>query len=248
MKTSTLLVVAAAAVCIGCNGSLYRPSTVPRLSRNTFLAFGDSITFGVSASCKTTTTTGTVSQIMAALAAEPAQPWSYPNVLETELRDRYVGQRPTVANRGFGGELLSDGLLRIGGVLTEEQPQVMLLLEGANDVNQNHTPADIANGLAQLIRAARARGVQSYVSTLTPQRPIGTAGSCRGFNPSGVAPANNQIRLMAASEGAVLVDVYNAFGGQPGTLIGEDGLHPTEAGYARIADTFFAEIRKRLEE
>ena len=32
------------------------------------------------------------------------------------------------------------------------------------------------------------------------------------------------------------------------TLIGSDGLHPTEAGYRRIADLFFAAIRAELEE
>jgi lysophospholipase L1-like esterase len=31
------------------------------------------------------------------------------------------------------------------------------------------------------------------------------------------------------------------------TLIGSDGLHPTEAGYRRIAELFFAAIRADLE-
>jgi lysophospholipase L1-like esterase len=53
---------------------------------------------------------------------------------------------------------------------------------------------------------------------------------------------------MSASEGAYLVDLYNAFGGVASTdLIGVDGLHPTAAGYQRMADTFYAEIRNRLE-
>jgi lysophospholipase L1-like esterase len=99
-----------------------------------------------------------------------------------------------------------------------------------------------------MIRIARARGIESYVGSQLPQRPIGIAGSCRGFNPNGVAPANDQIRAMAASEGAVYVDLFSAFGGTPGTLIGPDGLHPTQAGYAKIADTFYDEIRRRLED
>ena len=32
-----------------------------------------------------------------------------------------------------------------------------------------------------------------------------------------------------------------------GVLIGFDGLHPNEAGYQRMAETFYAEIRRRLE-
>jgi lysophospholipase L1-like esterase len=35
---------------------------------------------------------------------------------------------------------------------------------------------------------------------------------------------------------------------EAGSLIGSDGLHPTEAGYRRIADVFFAAIKRELEE
>ena len=54
---------------------------------------------------------------------------------------------------------------------------------------------------------------------------------------------NTQIRLGAPLEGAIFVDVYAAMLPGVNTLIGMDGLHPTEAGYDRIAETFFAAIR-----
>jgi lysophospholipase L1-like esterase len=41
--------------------------------------------------------------------------------------------------------------------------------------------------------------------------------------------------------------VYQAFGSDAPSLIGFDGLHPTPAGYQRIADTFFATIKSSLE-
>jgi lysophospholipase L1-like esterase len=49
------------------------------------------------------------------------------------------------------------------------------------------------------------------------------------------------------AEGGVLVDVNAAFGGVAGDLIGPDGLHPTDAGHQRIAETFFAAIRGQFE-
>ena len=61
-----------------------------------------------------------------------------------------------------------------------------------------------------------------------------------------VVPFNDQVRSLAASKGVPLVDVYQAFGGDL-TLIGNDGLHPTAAGYHLIADTFFASIKQTLE-
>ena len=58
---------------------------------------------------------------------------------------------------------------------------------------------------------------------------------------------NAEVRKLATNEGAILVDIFAAFGGEPGTLIGNDGLHPTEAGYQRIAETFFEVIRNHVE-
>jgi lysophospholipase L1-like esterase len=60
-------------------------------------------------------------------------------------------------------------------------------------------------------------------------------------------PANDGIRVLAGSQGVALVDLYAAFVGQESTLIGFDGLHPSEAGYQKIAQTFFDVIRARYE-
>jgi lysophospholipase L1-like esterase len=58
---------------------------------------------------------------------------------------------------------------------------------------------------------------------------------------------NAQIRMTAAGERAVLVDLYGALASDVTRYIGSDGIHPTEAGYVRIAETFFAAIRANLE-
>ena len=52
---------------------------------------------------------------------------------------------------------------------------------------------------------------------------------------------------MAAAEGSVLVDLYQGFAGQTDTLLGPDGLHPSEGGYQKIAEMFYDAIRQRLE-
>jgi lysophospholipase L1-like esterase len=58
---------------------------------------------------------------------------------------------------------------------------------------------------------------------------------------------NARLASLAVETGAVLVDIYAAFGDGAG-LIGPDGLHPTEAGYQKIAETFYDAIVKTLEE
>ena len=52
---------------------------------------------------------------------------------------------------------------------------------------------------------------------------------------------------MARGENAVLVDVYAAFAPDPNRYNSADGRHPNEAGYRKIAETFFAAIQAELE-
>jgi hypothetical protein len=56
-----------------------------------------------------------------------------------------------------------------------------------------------------------------------------------------------QIRSLVAAEEAVLVDLFPLCEGKIDTLIGPDGLHPTQEGYQAMAEAFFAAIRERLE-
>ena len=247
MRTSALIVAAAAALSAACNGSLYRPTHAPRLSATSFLAFGDSMTEGADADtpCPAGSTRFTLSQSMLSLPVlAPGQ--SYPSVLQELLRDEYPTQQIVVENRGVGGELAADGAKRLPNVLLQSAPQVTLILEGANDVNQNTPLGPLGNSVATMIQTARAKGNTVFIATVPAQRPNGVNGACRGFNPPGVQPVNEQMRSTAHTEGAVLVDIYAAFGGVPDPFIGKDGLHPTVEGYSRIAGTFFDAISARL--
>ena len=183
---------------------------------------------------------------MSVLQVSPGASWTYPGQLEALLRARYSTQLPSVSNRGIGGESTATGVTRLPGVLIGELPEVVLLQEGANDINQNRDPVTIAGELRSMVRSARGRGARVYLGTLLPQQPQ-SLGGCRGFGALNVTAANTQIRSVAASEGVTLVDLYQAFGGVPGDLIGPDGLHPTDAGYRRIAETFFGTISQQLE-
>jgi lysophospholipase L1-like esterase len=72
------------------------------------------------------------------------------------------------------------------------------------------------------------------VATLPPQRlPKGTGAPY-------VPRFNDAVKAMAAKKGAILVDVNARF---PDSLIGQDGLHPTEEGYQRLAEIFLDAIK-----
>jgi lysophospholipase L1-like esterase len=88
-----------------------------------------------------------------------------------------------------------------------------------------------------------------FLATLLPERADG----CRAFGvpPKSqedlISPTNNLIRSMAAAEGIDLVDLYSLFNGRLNDLIGQDGLHPNDAGYSAIANAFFEAIRQKFE-
>ena len=199
---------------------------VPVIGANRFVAFGDSITEGKLAN-------GDIAQT------------TYPAGLKRELEARYSSQLFFVTGAGLGGESSTGGVSRLPGVLNASNSEVLLLLHGVNDLafgNPSSIPPMIAN-LRTMIQQGQGRGLRVFLATLPPQIP---GGSRAGAQPL-LVPANDQIRALAASQGATLVDVYQALQGSVSTFIGSDGLHPTQAGYEAIARAFFDTIRQRLE-
>jgi lysophospholipase L1-like esterase len=209
----------------------------PRLSATRYVAFGDSITEGKLGP--------------SSYHGDDRFPDSYSGVLYNLMVQRYPSQTFEVFAAGFGGECTqgigcpSYGVSRLPGVLNADAPQVLLLQEGANDLALGGASAipSLIGGLRTMIQEGRRRGITVFLGTLLPQR----RGGSRAGDPALIPVANAQIRSLAASEGVILVDLFEALGGSPDPWIDVDGLHATAAGYTRIAETFFAVIRSRLE-
>jgi lysophospholipase L1-like esterase len=218
-------------------------NAVPRLSRTKFLAFGDSFTIGE------------VTNPMPSASSDRAPAFgfvvvpsaAYPTQLTALLRARYSAQTAAidVVNAGSPGELAADGAKRLPGVLSSTRPEVLLLLEGANELSA-FGQAGISRAWAAIdtmAKEGRARGARVFLATLTPSRPGG-----RNTLPTTVIlEMNNRIRTTALGEGAVLVDLYTPLTVDVSRYIGLDGLHPTELGYQKMAETFYDAIRANLE-
>jgi GDSL-like Lipase/Acylhydrolase family/HYR domain len=136
----------------------------PRLTATRFLAFGDSLTAGV------------LSPTVTLMIVSP--PGSYPFQLEGRLVARYRQQTPVVLNEGNPGELVSDtGVRRFRSVLQATRPEVVLLMEGSNDLLFGQAGADAAiSALGTMVREAKGQGVRIALATIPPQR----AGGLRG--------------------------------------------------------------------
>jgi len=224
------------AACGGSNGPTGPTATPARLSRTKFLAFGDSITAG-----EVTIPVGASGGISKQVVVPTA---SYPSVLQSRLTSTYTTQASSISmsNQGAGSEFILDGVQRFDRVFPGSQAEVVLLQEGVNGLP--FVGPDTSTGLMRImVQQAKNGSARVFVGSMIPSVP----GRSRSQNAAALVAYNNVLQIMCTQEGATYVDLYNPMLAEADALIGSDGLHPTEAGYRRIADLFFTAIRSVLE-
>jgi len=198
----------------------------PKIALERFLAFGDSMTWGENGLNTASTVFDAGERLRPAVQLPFAD--TYPGALQNALRDRYTVQT----------------FPRFVGFTSSGQYSAVLLMEGANDLADRDSRIfpTVISGLRRMISDAKSRGMRVFLATIPPENPAGF----RALAWSLVPGFNDQIRLLASSEGVTLVDIHQAFNNDL-SLIGADGLHPNANGYHKIADTFFASLRQQLE-
>ena len=206
----------------------------PRLSRTRILAFGDSITFG----------DVVVPNTQDVLLVQTPQP--YPAVLQQLIRERY-GDQPVVFNAGLDGEHAfgSNTLPRFGVSYRVNNADTAVILEGFNDLlyaEPNKGIAEAELGVRVLAAAARNAGARTFIALLTPTKP-GRRNIALGI----VQAANDRLRGVARTEGAIVIDTFTPLLADLDGHVGSDGLHLTALGYRRLAEAVFAAIRAELE-
>lgn len=213
-------------------------------SDGTVVAFGDSLTDGI------TSTQGANHR------------WT--DVLSQRLRTAIESGRDlprySVVNQGISGnQILADGLGRPADnpsgllrfsrdALDRTNVKVVVIDLGVNDILRNPQLADpdkILDGLRTLVREAHSRGIKVIGATLMPFQ------GHRGYTPAREAvrqQVNAEIRSGRVYDAVVdfdkaLRDPYN-----PRRLRSDydsgDHLHPSDKGYARMADVFDLEDLK----
>lgn len=161
----------------------------------------------------------------------------------------------TVIESGIPGETASDdipessvptnGQDRLGPELSQFAPEVLLLMEGTNDLFFRHEEGVTLAlaALSRMIDIAQTRGVQVFIATIPPQRLGGPRDAVARLIPG----MNAQLKTMAAGKGVTVVDVNAALSADIAAYISEDDLHPTSAGLQVIAETFYAAVRQALD-
>ena len=218
-------------------------SKLATLSKLKYMAFGDSITAGEI----TVPISGSVFTGAGLITKQVVVPGSsYPAVLERTLKGRYFSQASdiSVANYGLGGERTDNARARFIAGLNIVRPEVVIILEGANDIpaGEDGAASTAAANIRAMADEASRRGIRVFIGTPVPGKP-----GSKQINTFLLNDYVGRMRVVAAQSGATLIDFYALMLPEADRLIGVDGLHPNEAGYTKMADIVFQAIQSAFE-
>lgn len=172
-------------------------------SNGTILAFGDSLTYGLNVSAKE----------------------SYPAVLE-QLSGREV------YNAGVSGEITRDGLKRLKELLTdsEESFDLLILLEGGNDILQSLPASQTKKNLAAMLTLAKQHNIPVLLIGV-PEKAL--------FSSS--APFYRELaeEYQVPFMGSLIADLLKQ------SEYKSDQVHFNKHGYRKMAEAIYKELQKQ---
>jgi len=199
-KLNTYLRATATITIIAAMFGCSGPGLQPIPEDGIILAFGDSLTAGV----------GTTDEN------------SYPAVL-AELTGL------TVINAGVSGETTDEGVSRLIEEIDNFSPDLIIILEGANDFFQNRNHSTIKTNLQRMIEIAKSRGVQ-VVLIGVPQKSL--------FLNS--APLYEEL----ADDFQLVFDDTLLAGLLRSPSLKSDYIHLNEKGYRKMAESIYKLLKE----
>jgi lysophospholipase L1-like esterase len=194
----------------------------------TYIAFGDSITYGIGDDPS---------------RAQPGYPPRLQSLLVT------AGVNATVINEGMPGEKTPDGLTRIDGVLSMDHAKagdVLLLMEGTNDVTKSISMETTIFDLDAMAGKAEALGMSVVHATVIPRPPWAKVDADNLLTEQ----LNGRIRNLAGVRGRKEADPNETFLNLPNLFSGFYSTdptdfvgHPNAAGYDILARVFYNVIQ-----
>ena len=147
---------------------------------------------------------------------------SYPSVLA-----KLSGHK--IINAGISGETTTDGLSRFAKVLDNTKPNLVIIMEGGNDVLQNQDPKVTKQNLVDMIQEARSAGVQVMLVG-TPTKSIMSSKPAKIYE-----EVAKQTRVFYDSS-----TIASIFGDKN---LKSDIVHFNTEGYKQMAEKFYTELK-----
>ena len=160
---------------------------------------------------------------------------AYPAVLQNKLMDNGYNYR--VINAGVSGETSSGALSRIEWALTLN-PDIVILVTGANDGLRGIDPKLIAANITDIVKLLKDRGIVVVLGGMQMVQNLGQTYT-REFSAL--------YKDIAGDQNVILIPSFLAgVGGNP-TLNQSDGIHPTADGYRLIVENIYPYVVEAIE-
>ena len=174
-------------------------------------------------------------------------------------------------NRGIGGQVTAQMLVRMYPDVINLKPAAMVLLAGTNDIARNNGPVTltmIEEDIMAMTELAQLHGIKVLLSSVMPisdypylrqqgatPAPVVPGGRgapprqkmTDGRPPSDILKLNAWLKDYAAKVNATYVDYFSAMVDDQGWLkdgISGDGLHPNAEGYKIMTAVLTAALQK----
>lgn len=200
---------------------IYKESS--NLLKESFIAFGDSITYG--------------------WMNGDAKEKGYVPRLQDLLHETF--EDPNVINRGVPGEPTWEALSRIVSVITSDLALYLFLMEGTNDASiLDYSMDTTAFNLREMVNKCFQYDVFPLISTIIPRAGYRWTSSAK----QRTFYLNKRIKEIAEDLGIFFIDNFMSFYSFPDDQGGfesliADGLHPNEDGYQLMAETWYDKIK-----
>ena len=222
----TVALVFLALGIIGCDSGTSSPGTDP-VENKTIVCFGDSLTEGYGASKP-----GAVDKSK-----------SYPAFLQEKVK-------AVVINSGKSGDTTSDGLARLEKDVLSKNPDIVIILLGANNFLNRESASSTKNDLKTIIDKVKNENRKIYLVSFVGDSTWEEA--YLKIIPDILAPSvkniideYKNIYLQLSSENKDIELIQNIWTGIDYTKM-SDPIHPNADGYKIIADNIFNAINPYL--
>jgi acyl-CoA thioesterase-1 len=171
--------------------------------------------------------------------------FGYVPITAAHLQARLAAPGLKIFNRGIGGNRVCDLLKRVDADLLALKPTVVSILIGINDTWRRYDSGDATDAKAferdyRAVLEKIERQLEARIILLEPfvlHTPADRAKWREDLNPK-----IDVVRKLAVDFGAELLPLDGLFAQAatqaPGAYWAEDGVHPTAAGHALIAETW----------
>ena len=160
---------------------------------------------------------------------------AYPALLQRKLQES--GHRFEMVNAGISGDTSADGLRRTNWAL-DGDVRLLIVALGANDALRGLPPAQMKQNLQGIIHRARQRGIPVLLVGMEAPPNYGEQ----------YAAAFRQVFQDLSRDNNLPLVPFLLEGVAGRTDLNQpDGIHPTSAGAARIADHLWPSVRKLIE-